>query len=146
MTVPKKTQDHKYPEVVMPKCPLVKYLTGQKALVTGAATGIGRSIAMALGQAGADVVVNYLSRDEMAEEAVRDIQKSGTQAYAHKADVSKEDQVKEMFDKMIKTFGTVDILINNAGIQADAPFDEMTLGQWQKVIDVNLTGQFLCTR
>ena len=134
------------PEVVMPECPRVRHLSGQRALVTGAATGIGRSIAISLAEAGADVVVNYLSKKSSAEEVVQAIEKKGGRAYAHQADVSKEDDVKDMFDKMKKTWGTVDILINNAGIQIDAPFDELSLESWQKVLDVNLTGQFLCAR
>jgi len=121
-------------------------LSGQKALVTGANSGIGRSVAIALAEAGAAVVVNYVSGDDAAEEVVDHIRRSGGNAYAHRADVSKEPQVVEMFAKMIEQFGTVDILINNAGLQKDAPFDQMTLEQWDFVIGVNLTGQFLCAR
>lgn len=134
------------PNVVMPKCEERKVLKGQKALVTGANSGIGKSIAIALGRAGADVIVNYIANEEAANDVVATIKESGSNAIAIKADVSNEDQVIDMFGQMLEAFGTVDILINNAGLQRDAPFHEMTLDQWNKVIDVNLTGQFLCSR
>ena len=136
----------KYPDVVMPECPVEKILLGQKALVTGGASGIGRAVAIALGKAGADVVVNYVRGEDQAKEVAAEIGKCGSRAYAHQADVSSEDQVKKMFHKMFQEFGTIDILINNAGLQKDAPFDEMTIDQWNLVINVNLTGQFLCAR
>ncbi len=134
------------PEAVMPTCPIRQALKGQKALVTGANSGIGKGVAIALGEAGADVVVNYVSGEEAAEEVVEKIRSSGGQAYAHQADVSQEDQIGAMFKQMIQEFGTIDILINNAGLQKDAPFEEMTLQQWNLVLGVNLTGQFLCAR
>jgi glucose 1-dehydrogenase len=134
------------PEVVMPTCTVQQVLKGQKALVTGANSGIGLGVALALGRAGADVVVNYISGDETAQRVVEEIKQSGVQAYAHKADVSKEDQVQAMFQRMCDEFGTIDILINNAGLQRDAAFDQMTLEQWNTVISINLTGQFLCAR
>jgi glucose 1-dehydrogenase len=140
------TQEEKLPEVVMPKIQIKKVLTGQKALVTGANTGIGQAVAVALGAAGADVVVNYVVGDEQAAAVVEQIRRSDSRAYAHQADVSKEDQVRAMFQKMFKEFGTIDILINNAGLQRDASIDKMTLDQWNLVINVNLTGQFLCAR
>jgi glucose 1-dehydrogenase len=121
-------------------------LTGQKALVTGANSGIGRATAVALGRAGADVVVNYVAGGDEAEEVVREIAAFGVKAAAYEADVSKEDQVVAMMDRMVQEFGTIDILVANAGLQRDAALTEMTLAQWQKVIDVNLTGQFLCAR
>jgi glucose 1-dehydrogenase len=130
----------------MPSVPIHKHLRGQKALVTGASSGIGKGIAVALGREGADVVVNYSSGAEKAEEVVKEIQRCGSRAYAHQADVSREDQVLAMFRRMIEEFGALDILVNNAGLQKDAPFDQMTLEQWNKVIGVNLTGQFLCAR
>ena len=135
-----------YPDVVMPECLAEKILQGQKALVTGGASGIGRAVAIALGKAGADVVVNYVRGEDQANEVAAEIRKCGNRAYAHKADVSSEEQVKNMYQKMFKEFGTIDILINNAGLQKDAPFDEMTVDQWNIVINVNLTGQFLCAR
>lgn len=126
--------------------PIPKVLVGQKALVTGANSGIGRSVALALGQGGADVVVNCVAGEDAAEQVVGEIRKFGSMAYAQKADVSQEDQVQEMFRSMVAQFGTVDILVNNAGLQRDAAFHEMTLAQWNTVINVNLTGQFLCAR
>lgn len=139
-------ETEKYPEVVMPSCPFNKVLKGQKALVTGANSGIGKGIAIALGHAGADVVVNYLSNPESAEKVLGEVTHCGAKGYIHQADIAKEDQVQEMFRRMIKEFGTIDILVNNAGLQKDAPFDQMTLDQWNTVINVNLTGQFLCSR
>jgi glucose 1-dehydrogenase len=130
----------------MPACPVVKILKGQKALVTGANSGIGKAIAIALGEAGADVAVNYRSGDAAALEVVEHASQCGSKCYAHQADVSNEEQVKEMFARMLKEFGTIDILVNNAGLQEDAKFEEMTLDQWNTVIGVNLTGQFLCAR
>ena len=121
-------------------------LQNQKALVTGANSGIGEACALALGAAGADVVVNYVSRPEEAERVVGLIRDQGSAALALRADVSREDEVQTMFAGMVKEFGTIDILINNAGLQQDAPFQEMTLQQWATVIGVNLTGQFLCAR
>lgn len=121
-------------------------LKGQTALVTGANSGIGKATALALGRAGADVVVNYVSGRDTAEEVVREISSSGVRAVAHEADVSQESQVTAMVDRTVRDFGTLDILVANAGMQRDAPFTEMTLAQWRKVLDVNLTGQFLCAR
>ena len=135
-----------YPDVVMPECPVEQNLKGQKALVTGASSGIGRAVAVGLGKAGADVVVNYVRGEESANKVVAEINQCGSRSYAHRADVSSEKQVKDMFQKMFHEFGTIDILVNNAGLQRDAPFDEMTLDQWNLVINVNLTGQFLCAR
>lgn len=126
--------------------PVTRVLDGQKALVTGASSGIGRAIALALGGAGADVVVNYITGEDRAEAVVEAISANGGRAYAAAADVSREDEVRAMFDQMIERFGTIDILINNAGLQRDAPFRDMTLAQWNAVIGVNLTGQFLCAR
>ena len=134
------------PKVVMPECLIAKILTGQKALVTGANSGIGEAVALALGSAGADVVVNYLCGTAEAERVAERIQNCGSRAYVHRADVSSEQHVREMFQQMLDTFGTIDILVNNAGLQQDAPFEDMTLEHWNRVIDVNLTGQFLCAR
>ena len=123
-----------------------KVLSGQKALVTGANSGIGRSVAIMLGQAGADVVVNYIADDATAEAVVCEIGKAGAAAFKFKADVSKEDDVAAMFAQAVNQFGTVDILVANAGLQRDSAFKDMTLDEWNKVISVNLTGQFLCAR
>lgn len=123
-------------------------LQGQVAIVTGASSGIGAGCAKELARAGATVVVNYpvASTKDMAEQVVSEIAASGGRAIAMQADVSKETDVQEMFAKVVSQFGTVDILVNNAGLQKDAPFTEMSLDQWNFVIGVNLTGQFLCAR
>lgn len=123
-----------------------KPLAGQTALVTGASSGIGKACAIALGEAGANVVVNYIGNSQGADEAVSEIQTSGSKAIALKADVSQPDEVKAMFKTAVDTFGTIDILINNAGLQKDAPFLEMSLNDWNFVLSVNLTGQFLCAQ
>jgi glucose 1-dehydrogenase len=124
----------------------VQLLRGQKALVTGANSGIGKATAVALGRAGADVVVNYVAGADEAEKVVEQIRGFGVRSYAHEADVSVEDDVAGMVDRMVREWGTVDVMVPNAGLQRDAPLTGMTLAQWQKVIDVNLTGQFLCAR
>lgn len=141
------------PRVHLPACQSRRVLRGQKALVTGASSGIGKAIAIALGRAGADVMVNFVRGEDearkVAEEATACECGDGdkrNRAIVHQADVSREDQVHSMFERMFAEFGTVDILVNNAGLQQDAAIEEMTLAQWQKVIDVNLTGQFLCAR
>ncbi|MFF1782090.1 SDR family oxidoreductase [Streptomyces virginiae] len=121
-------------------------LAGQRALVTGANSGIGLATAVALGRAGADVVVNYVAGADEAEKVVAQIKGFGVRSYAHEADVSDEDQVVAMVARMMEEFGTIDIMVANAGLQRDASVTEMSLAQWQKVIDVNLTGQFLCAR
>ena len=121
-------------------------LRGQKALVTGANSGIGEGVALALGAAGADVVVNYVSNPEAAGAVVDTIKAGGGDALALRADVSKEGEVLAMFQEMFNAWGTIDILVNNAGLQKDAPFPDMTLEQWNLVLGVNLTGMFLCAR
>jgi glucose 1-dehydrogenase len=140
------TENVNLPKPVTPDCQVPKLLKGQKALVTGANSGIGKAVAIALGQAGADVVVNYVRDDGSADEVVQTISKSGARALAIRADVSQEPQVQAMFEQMIKNFGTIDIVVSNAGLQKDAALEEMTLAQWNTVIGVNLTGQFLCAR
>src|SRR5216683_3717374 len=121
-------------------------LKGQKAIVTGANSGIGKAIATALGRAGADVVVNYRDGEDAAVAVVKEIAQGGSRAIAIRADVSREAEVKDLFRSSIEQLGTVDILVNNAGLQRDAPFEDLTLDQWNAVIGVNLTGQFLCAR
>ena len=125
---------------------MTKPLSGQKAVVTGANSGIGRAIAIALGHAGAEVVVNYRDGEDAAMEVVRNIAAAGSRALAHRADVSEEREVEELFGRAVEQLGTVDILVNNAGLQRDAAFHELTLAQWNTVLAVNLTGQFLCAR
>lgn len=121
-------------------------LKGQKALVTGANSGIGKATAIGLGRAGADVGVNYVADRDAAEQVVEEIKAFGVRAAAYEADVSQEDQVVAMVEAMVQELGTIDILVANAGLQRDARLTDMTLAQWQKVLDVNLTGQFLCAR
>ncbi len=121
-------------------------LQGQAALVTGANSGIGRGVALALANDGAKVVVNYVAAPESAEEVVSEIKKNGGLAIALQGDVSREDEVKAMFELMVKEFGTIDILVANAGIQKDCNFEDMSLEDWNRVLDINLTGQFLCAR
>lgn len=121
-------------------------LHGQRALVTGANSGIGEGIARALAEAGAAVVINYVRGADAAERIVEDIQAAGGTALALEADVSREDEVEEMFQAATDALGSIDILVNNAGLQKDAKLHEMTLAEWDQVISVNLTGQFLCAR
>jgi glucose 1-dehydrogenase len=134
------------PAPITPKCPPQKWLAGQTALVSGAGSGIGREVAVALADYGANVVVNYASSEAGARAVVEEIQGKGGTALLYKADVASEADVTAMFRRVLDQFGTLDILVNNAGLQQDAPFDEMSLAQWEKVIGVNLTGQFLCSR
>jgi glucose 1-dehydrogenase len=121
-------------------------LAGQKALVTGANTGIGAAIARALAGAGASVAINYVSSPEKTEDLLEEIREAGGTAIGVQADVSQEEQVQAMFREVIDTFGTLDILVNNAGLQRDNFIHDMTLEDWNFVIGVNLTGQFLCAR
>lgn len=121
-------------------------LEGQAALVTGSSSGIGAAVAISLAKAGAKVAVNYSHSSKGAEKVVEEIKAEGGEAIAIQADVSQEDQVKAMFAKTIETYGTVDILVNNAGLQKDAAFVDMTLEEWNTVIAINLTGQFLCAK
>jgi glucose 1-dehydrogenase len=123
-----------------------KPLTGQRALVTGANSGIGAGIARGLAEAGAAVVVNYVRDPDRAQQVVDQIKHRGGEAVALQADVSQEGQVEEMLDEMCRRYGSNDIQVNNAGLQRDAPVHKMSLRDWQFVLDVNLTGQFLCAR
>jgi glucose 1-dehydrogenase len=121
-------------------------LKGQSAIVTGSDSGIGKAVAIALAEAGAKVLINYAHNQVAADEVVKIIKDAGGKAFAYQCDVSKEVEVKAMFATAIKKYGTVDILVNNAGLQKDAKFVDMTLEQWNTVININLTGQFLCSR
>lgn len=125
---------------------LGQVLAGQRALVTGANSGIGAGIARAMAAAGATVVVNYVRDPEEAARVVDEIKASGGQALAIEADVSQEGQVRAMFRAMTDACGGIDILVNNAGLQKDAAFVDMSLADWELVLRVNLTGQFLCAR
>lgn len=135
-----------FPPAELPACPTLKLLKGQKALVTGASSGIGRAVAIALGEAGADVAINYAHDRAGGEEAADVAKRCGARTLVIGADVSKEADVQAMFRTAIGEFGSIDIVVSNAGIQQDAALHDMTLQQWQRVIDVNLTGQFLCLR
>jgi glucose 1-dehydrogenase len=121
-------------------------LEGQIAIITGASSGIGAGVAKALAQEGAKVVINYSSSEEKAKKVLQEVQSQGGEGIIVHADVSKEEDVLNMFNETFKQFGTVDILVNNAGLQKDSVFHEMTLEEWNHVIDINLTGQFLCAR
>jgi len=121
-------------------------LSGRKALVTGAGSGIGRAIALALGAAGASVAVNYRGGRPGAEDTVARIKAAGGEAFAAQADVSREEDVEALFAAVSDRLGALDILVANAGIQRDAPIADMSLADWRAVIDTNLTGAFLCAR
>lgn len=134
------------PEAVLPRCPIERKLEGQSAVVTGASSGIGRAIAIALGHAGANVCVDYIGNEQAACEVAEEVRQCGADAFPFRADVTRADDVAEMFAETARRWGAIDILVNNAGLQADAPFDEMTEEQWDLVMNVNLKGQFLCAR
>lgn len=121
-------------------------LNDRVALVTGGDSGIGRAISLAFAAAGARVVVNYNSSQDKADEVVQQIEQAGGQALAVQCDVSDEDDVERLFQASDRAFGGLDILVANSGIQKDAPFADMSLKDWKAVLDVNLTGQFLCAR
>jgi len=123
-----------------------RHLEGQRAIITGASSGIGEAIARAFAKAGACVIVNYRSGREDAERIASEIEAGGGKAIPLQADVSEPDGCRRLFDAADEQLGGVDILIANAGIQRDAPFAEMSLEDWRKVIDLNLTGQFLCAQ
>jgi glucose 1-dehydrogenase len=121
-------------------------LEGQVAIVTGASSGIGAGVAKALAAEGAHTIINYSSSPDKAEKVLAEIKSAGGNSSIFKADVSNENEVVAMFQQTIQQYGTVDILVNNAGLQNDARFHEMTLDQWNHVLSINLTGQFLCSR
>jgi 3-oxoacyl-[acyl-carrier protein] reductase len=121
-------------------------LQGQVAVVTGASRGIGRAVAIALASEGATVVVNYARSSQAADEVVAQIEAAGGAAIALQADVSQADQVDSLVATTLEKFGRVDVLVNNAGITRDTLLLRMKLEDWQAVIDLNLTGVFLCTR
>ena len=130
----------------VPTVPYPVTLAGQTALVTGANSGIGKAVAIGLARAGADVIVNYVASPADAEDVAHQIEGLGRRVLTIKADVSKEDEVIAMFAQSIEHFGTLHIVVSNAGLQRDSAFVDMSLEQWNTVIGVNLTGQFLCTR
>lgn len=123
-------------------------LENQTAIITGSSSGIGAGVAKSLAREGANVVVNFPTENsrEEAEKVLAEIKAEGGNGITLRCDVSKEADVKAMFDATREQYGTVDILVNNAGLQKDSPFEEMTIDQWNFVLGVNLTGQFLCAR
>lgn len=121
-------------------------LEKQTALVSGSSSGIGQAIAIAMAKEGANVVINYHSDEDGAKKTLDEIEKAGAKAIIVQADISKEPDVLRMFKETYLHFETIDILVNNAGIQRDNKFTEMTLKDWQQVMDTNVTGQFLCAR
>ncbi|MCK4259033.1 MAG: 3-oxoacyl-[acyl-carrier-protein] reductase [Halanaerobiales bacterium] len=121
-------------------------LSGKVAVVTGSSKGIGAAIALSLAKAGADVAVNYARDTEGAEKIVSQITELGRRSKAYQADVSNVDQVNTMMNEIIENFGKVDILVNNAGITADGLLLRMKEEDWDRVLDINLKGVFLCTK
>lgn len=124
----------------------LQHLREKVAIVTGASRGIGRATALALAAQGAKVVVNYASSSTAADQVVAEITEAGGTAIALQADVSKTDQVDALFNQVMETWGRIDVLVNNAGITRDTLLLRMKPEDWQAVIDLNLTGVFLCTR
>tara|TARA_Y100000589_G_C27193773_1_gene645859 strand:- start:176 stop:925 length:750 start_codon:yes stop_codon:yes gene_type:complete len=121
-------------------------LSGKIALVTGASRGIGKAIALSLGKLGAQVIVNYSSSDDKAEEVVQKINSFGSKANKLKFNVSDDNSVCKSIDNIIRDYGSIDILVNNAGITRDGLLMRMKTSQWEEVIDTNLKGVFLCTK
>jgi len=130
----------------MPECEVPKLLKGQKALVTGASSGIGKAVAIALGQAGADVAVNYIGGAGPVTEVAAAISKFGARSLPIQADVSQESQVQAMFAQTLKDFGTIDILVSNAGIQIVHAIEEFSYDEWKKMLAIHVDGAFLTTR
>ena len=124
----------------------IRTLDGQTALVTGASRGIGRAVALALAEAGAEVVVNYSSSPDAADAVVGEITGSGGRAYALQANVADEEAVNDLIKTVIERSGRIDVLVNNAGITRDGLLMRMKTEDWQSVINLNLSGVFLCTR
>lgn len=116
------------------------------AIVTGASRGIGREIALLLGKEGARVVVNYSGSKEKADEVVRLITEAGGEAFAFQSNISEADQVKAMIDATMEAYGSIDFLVNNAGITRDNLLMRMKEDEWDDVININLKGVFLCTK
>jgi glucose 1-dehydrogenase len=123
-----------------------KPLKGQTALVTGANSGIGEGVVRHLSAAGANIVLNYVAGPEAADAIVADLQGNGGTAFAIQTDVRVESSVQDMFAQAVAKYGTVDIVVPNAGLQRDSPISQMTMDEWEFVLQVNLTGQFLCAR
>ncbi len=124
----------------------MKKLENKVAIITGSSRGIGKATALLFAKEGAKVVVNYSKSEKEANSVVNEIEKLGSDAIAIKCDVSKEEQVKQMVERTIKKFGKINILVNNAGIVFDVPFEKRTVEQWKRTLDVNLIGVFLCSK
>ncbi|XP_021736291.1 3-oxoacyl-[acyl-carrier-protein] reductase 4-like [Chenopodium quinoa] len=124
----------------------VQQVESPVVVVTGASRGIGRAIALTLGKAGCKILVNYARSSKEAEEVSKEIESCGGQALTFGGDVSKEEDVESMIKTAVDAWGTVDVLVNNAGITRDGLLMRMKKSQWQDVIDLNLTGVFLCTQ
>ncbi|PYS49722.1 MAG: SDR family oxidoreductase [Acidobacteria bacterium] len=125
---------------------ICRRLEGRHALVTGANSGIGRAIAIRLAQEGASVAINYVTHPEAADAVVKEIVDTGAKAIAVQADVSNEQQVDAMIEQVVKELGGLDIMVNNAGFETQHSFLEMPADAWRKVLDVDLTGAFLCAQ
>lgn len=121
-------------------------LTGKNVLITGASSGIGKAIALRFAREGANVAINYLSGDDEAEGVRASAEMAGGRAIAVRADISREDDVRGMFDRVCESFGTLDVLINNAGIQKPSPSEDIAMSDFDRVLNVNLRGAFLCAR
>lgn len=121
-------------------------LDGKVAIITGSSRGIGRATALLFAKEGARIVVNYSKSEKEADVVVNEIEKLGSDAIVVKCDVSKEEHVKQLMEKTVKKFGKIDILVNNAGIVFDIPFEEKTVEQWKRTLEVNLIGVFLCSK
>lgn len=144
--MPTKHANMDLPQPIIPTLKSLTLLKGQTALVTGANSGIGRAIAVSLGMAGANVIVNYVTNPSDAEAVAEEVRAGGQRAMTIQADVADEAQVQAMFAAAMLEFGTIDILVSNAGMERNAPFHEMSVAQWDAVINVNLRGAFLCAR
>ncbi len=125
---------------------LSKSLEGQTAIVTGASRGIGKAIAIFLAKEGAEVIINYSSSLENANKVVSEINSLGGKAYPLQADISNENSVNELIKKVLEKHNKIDVLVNNAGITKDSLLMRMKTDDWQKVLDLNLSGVFYCTR
>lgn len=124
-------------------------LAGKNVLVTGASSGIGQAIAVRFAWEGANVAINYLGKPDEAEETLAQVMaahSNGSRGVTVQADVSREDQVKAMFSQVIDAFGSLDVLVNNAGIQKPSPTEDIDIGDFDRVLNVNLRGAFLCAR
>ncbi|MBT2680711.1 SDR family oxidoreductase [Bacillus sp. ISL-35] len=121
-------------------------LEGKVVVITGAATGLGRAMAVRFGAEKAKVVINYFNEEQEVQAIIDEVEKAGGSATAIQGDVTKEEDVKRMIDHAVKTFGSLDVMVNNAGIENEVPSEDLSLDDWNKVISTNLTGQFLGSR